>query len=432
MPQRIIGIGPTPDSGDGDALRSAFDKINQNFTELYNQSVGGSAPNVYFVSKNGSDANNGNALGQAFLTIRRAAQVATAYLQNNPTERVTIFVSAGNYIEINPIVLPPRCTIWGDNLRSVSVFPLNPSADIFHVQNADYLSGMTFRGHANLAAAVAFPSGGAGVITTSPYVQNCSSITTNGVGMRIDGNLAQGLRSMVTDSYTQVNEAGIGIHILNQGYAQLVSVFTICCNEGILVESGGYCSITNSNTSFGTFGLVSRGIVDEGTQGSVNGPNQFGRNILVQGLQTQPNSRQSIRFGSDTKLYNIWTATPVVNGESVITISEDIVVPFQDGTALNFFIRSAINASSHTFEWVGTGNSLAGALPQTGAMPVQENEVVEEDGGLVVYTSTDQRGDFRIGNQLTINGSSGTITGETFDRALFAVLTPYILAIEGN
>jgi hypothetical protein len=312
------------------------------------------------------------------------------------------------------------------------VFPLNPSADIFHVQNADYLSGMTFRGHANLAAAVAFPSGGAGVITTSPYVQNCSSITTNGVGMRIDGNLAQGLRSMVTDSYTQVNEAGIGIHILNQGYAQLVSVFTICCNEGILVESGGYCSITNSNTSFGTFGLVSRGIVDEGTQGSVNGPNQFGRNILVQGLQTQPNSRQSIRFGSDTKLYNIWTATPVINGESVITISEDIVVPFQDGTALNFFIRSAINASSHTFEWVGTGNSLAGALPQTGAMPVQENEVVEEDGGLVVYTSTDQRGDFRIGNQLTINGSSGTITGETFDRALFAVLTPYILAIEGN
>ena len=61
----------------------------------------------------------------------------------------------------------------------------------------------------------------------------------------------------------------------------------------------------------------------------------------------------------------------------------------------------------------------------------QANEVVQTDGGSVVYTSTDQRGDFRIGDQLTINGAAGTITGDTFDKALFAVLTPYILAIEG-
>jgi hypothetical protein len=74
---------------------------------------------------------------------------------------------------------------------------------------------------------------------------------------------------------------------------------------------------------------------------------------------------------------------------------------------------------------------LVNALPATGAMPIQANEVVQTNGGLVVYTSTDQRGDFRIGDQLTINGSSGTITGDTFDKSLFAILTPYILAIEG-
>jgi hypothetical protein len=62
---------------------------------------------------------------------------------------------------------------------------------------------------------------------------------------------------------------------------------------------------------------------------------------------------------------------------------------------------------------------------------VQANEIIQQDGGVVVFTSTDQRGDFRIGSQLTINGVSGTITGDTFDRSLFAVLTPYILAIEG-
>jgi hypothetical protein len=36
MPQLIINIGTEPDTGDGDTVRVAFDKVNQNFTELYN------------------------------------------------------------------------------------------------------------------------------------------------------------------------------------------------------------------------------------------------------------------------------------------------------------------------------------------------------------------------------------------------------------
>jgi len=424
-------VGAAPDDGLGDPLRNAYIKINQNFEELYGSPVGGIVENVYYVSKSGNDSNAGNALGQSFLTIKRAVQVATAYLQNNPSEKVCIFVKSGDYTEDNPIVMPRNLTIWGDNLRSVSVRPANPTQDIFHVQNANYISGITFRGHQSPAAAIAFPSGGAGFITTSPYIQNCSSITGTGAGMRVDGNLALGLKSMVTDSYTQVNEGGIGIHILNQGYAQLVSIFTICCQEGILVENGGYCSITNSNTSFGTFGLVARGKVTLSNTGTVDGADQIGRNILISGLSQQPTSNQALSFDNGVTLYDIWEATTITGGQSVITISEELSVAFADDTPVTFYIRSAINASSHTFEWVGTGNSLVNALPATGAMPVQANEVIQTDGGSVVFTSTDQRGDFRIGDQLTINGASGTITGDTFDKALFAVLTPYILAIEG-
>ena len=431
MAQQIINVGPSPNDGLGDPLRTSFTKINDNFTELYGSPIGGIVANVYYVSKSGNDNNAGNALGQSFLTIKRAVQVATGYLQNNPTQRVCIFVKSGDYTEDNPIVMPRNLTIWGDNLRSVSVRPLNTTQDIFHVQNADYISGITFRGHVSPAAAIAYPSGGAGVITTSPYIQNCSSITTTGCGMRINGNLAQGLKSMVTDSYTQVNEGGIGIHILNQGYAQLVSIFTICCQQGVLVESGGYCSITNSNTSFGTFGLVADGKVTLANTGAVAGANQIGQNILIDGLTAQPTSNQCLSFDGGVTLYDVWEATTLTSGASVITISEELNVPFPDNTPVTFFIRSAINASSHTFEWVGTGNSLANALPATGAMPIQINEVKQLNGGSVVFTSTDQRGDFRIGSQLTINGSSGTITGDTFDKALFAVLTPYILAIEG-
>lgn len=431
MSIQLIDIGARPDDGEGNALRTAFNISNENFLFLLANQTGGSVPNVWYVAKNGNDTNAGTSVGNAFLTIRRAVEVATLYIQQNPTERVCIFVKSGDYTEINPIVLPPRCTIVGDNLRSVSVRPSITNQDIFQVQNGDYLTGMTFRGHVSPAAAVAFPTNGTGVITTSPYVQNCSSITTTGAGMRVNGALAQGLKSMVCDSYTQVNEGGIGIHILNEGYAQLVSVFTICTSEGILVESGGYCSITNSNSSFGTFGLVARDVVAVANSGVVEGANQLGRNILISGLSAQPTSRQSVSFDGGTTYYDIWEATTLTAGESVITISTELTVPFADQTPVTFYVRSGINASSHTFEWVGTGTSLANALPQTGAMPIQANEVVEEDGGVVVFTSTDQRGDFRIGNQLTINGAAGTITGETFDRALFAVMTPYILAIEG-
>ena len=431
MPQQIINVGATPDNGQGDPLRDAFIKTNSNFSELYNSPSGGVAQNVYYVSKSGSDANSGNSLGQAFLTITRAVEVASNYLGNNPGQRVCIFVKAGDYTESNPIVCPANLTIVGDNLRSVSVRPANPAQDIFQLVNGDYVSGITFRDHVSPAAAIAFPSTGAGVITTSPYVQNCSSITTTGCGMRVDGNLAQGLRSMVTDSYTQVNQGGIGIHILNNGYAQLVSIFTICCQQGVLVENGGYCSLTNSNTSFGTFGLVADGKVTQGLTGLVNGANQIGNQILINGLSQQPTTDLSLSFDGGITLYDVWLASTITSGQSLITISDQLTIPPANGALVTFYKRSGINASSHTFEWVGTGNNLATALPATGAMPIQANEVVTSNGGIVVYTSTDQRGNFQVGDQLTINGASGTISGDTFNKSLFAVMTPYILALEG-
>jgi hypothetical protein len=82
-----------------------------------------------------------------------------------------------------------------------------------------------------------------------------------GMGMRIDGSLVTGfLRSMVIDSYTQVNQGGWGIYILNNGYAQFVSTFTVATEKGIVCEAGGTCSISTSNSTFGLSGLVATGM----------------------------------------------------------------------------------------------------------------------------------------------------------------------------
>jgi len=39
MAKKIIDIGSSPNKGDGDPIRTAFDKINENFTELYDANL---------------------------------------------------------------------------------------------------------------------------------------------------------------------------------------------------------------------------------------------------------------------------------------------------------------------------------------------------------------------------------------------------------
>ena len=64
---------------------------------------------------------------------------------------------------------------------------------------------------------------------------------------------------MNVDAFTQYNQGGVGV-ATNEGYAQLVSVFTICCDKAITVHKGGQ-ALANSNCSFGTQGLVADGVV---------------------------------------------------------------------------------------------------------------------------------------------------------------------------
>ena len=100
----------------------------------------------------------------------------------------------------------------------------------------------------------------------SPYVRNCTNFMTSSIGMKIDGDNATAstigadLKSMVCDSFTQYNENGIGVSLTNDAYAQLVSIFTINTDIAIYASSGAQCDLTNSNSSFGNFGLVAVGL----------------------------------------------------------------------------------------------------------------------------------------------------------------------------
>ena len=239
------------------------------------------ALNVLYVSKSGDDSNNGTTLGQAKLTIKAALAIAGA--------DTTIFVKSGDYTENNPLTVPVKVSLVGDSARSTTIRPLNIGQDILYVNNSSYITGFSFKDHVSPAAAIAYnPDGSAGNIYQSPYVFDCSSYTTTGTGMRIDGSVVTGGKSMLAGQFTQINLGGKGIHIINSGYAQLIAIYTICCDVSVLCESGGFCSLIGSDTSFGNYGLKASGVSGLLYSGTAVAASATSSTITINGLSHTP------------------------------------------------------------------------------------------------------------------------------------------------
>jgi len=543
-----------------------------------------------WVSKSGSDSNSGLLEGDSKATIGGAAAVAV--------ETDTIKVRPGVYEENNPIGLRTDVSVTGEDLRLCIIKPKNKDKDVFHVRRGCLIENLNFGG-SNVgvgydgSACVAFPTpaGSESAVSgytapgpanegpsgrwRSPYVRNCTNFMTSSIGMKIDGNNADGaftginsvgadLKSMVCDSFTQYNENGIGVSLTNNGYAQLVSIFTINTDIAIYASTGAQCDLTNSNSSFGNFGLVAVGLGLTQYTGIVSNTNTAGEligntnpeqqdTVVAVGVTDADNNvrrafdGQALYFKINTnnypdvnatgnsnidadgritaplerlssvKLRNVdlsgfspidppsvliidaddntlepkgpqgivaeatGTVSPagvlteinvvaqgrnylagqnlVVDIEGDRTLADAIMEPiyFTVDTATNptpspagistitfnefipyelfpddpFALQriSRILTSSHSFEYVGTGTDINIATPLQGAIPIKANEVVAKDGAQIPFTSTDQKGNFDIGEGLQINQTTSTISGRDFSRSIQAEVTPLILAL---
>ena len=533
--------------------------------------------NILYVTKDGNDNNSGLLEGDAKATIGGAAAVAL--------DGDTIYVRPGVYFENNPVGLRTDVSVSGQDLRLVTVVPNNVNDDIFHVRRGCLVENLNFAA-ANFGVlhegcgCLAFPpiqadidAGDAQATRTgyigpgpanegpsgrwrSPYARNCTNFITGSIGLKIDGryadasysgtnNLGQDLRSMVCDSFTQYNEAGIGVSVTNKAYAQLVSIFTINSHIGIFAGTGGQCDLTNSNSSFGDFGLVADGTslaeftgittggataesdvfqflnvrdVDNNIRKPFDGQSLFfkinlsdypevagysgiltqpmrtirsikitnggnpgeyssaappnvlvtapagpegilaelsanvstagtitsvdviasGRNFLpIQPIDISFSSGSAVGIAvTDPILFTVDDATEPVQsgvnaGLTTVTFNEFIPYSVAQGVGVEFLRISRIITSSHSFEYVGAGTDINRANPFQGGEPIPENEIVAINGGQVPFTSTDQKGNFRIGQGLEINQTTSTISGRDFNRAIQANLTPLILALGG-
>jgi hypothetical protein len=128
--------------------------------------------------------------------------------------------------------------------------------------------------------------------------------------------------------------------------------------------------------------------------------------------------------------YLIESATLPSAGITTVVLKNVLENDVGAGTTVYFARQSLQIATTISFEYVGAGTNIFTAKPALGGVPIQENEVVFADGGLVVYTSTDQAGNFRIGDGVAVNQFTGTISGRDFDQSLLNTVTPLIIALD--
>ena len=79
---------------------------------------------------------------------------------------------------------------------------------------------------------------------------------------------------------------------------------------------------------------------------------------------------------------------------------------------------SNIRLTGHDFLDVGTGGFSTTNYPNTPSqLPDPNDEVLETDRGRVFYSSTDQDGNFRVGNLFKVEQATGkaTLNAEAFD-----------------
>jgi hypothetical protein len=153
---------------------------------------------------------------------------------------------------------------------------------------------------------------------------------------------------------------------------------------------------------------------------------QNGSYIAVKQITARPVAGSNVTFAGYPTTYKLVSIVTFV-GEYAgdYTAFYQVSPPFkvsdnlQDGIAVTTRIRySQVRLTGHDFLDIGTGNVVETNYPGASTQaPIQANEAYEAGGGRVFFTSTDQDGNFRVGDLFKVEQSTGiaTLNADAFD-----------------
>ena len=376
---------------------------------------------IFYVSEDGADTNDGKTLSTSFRTIKAAINAASASLALNtglPVYRQSVQVKSGYYVEEAPITVPSNVSILGDDLRSVVIRPTTgtKTENLFLMNNGTYCWGLRLEGCEiddldNPRKGFFFAFAPDAYIVTSPYIQNCSAISTpadkfytpldyannnplvgNGPGgMIIDDSVLNGyspLKSMIVDAYTQVAFNGIGICIRGRGYGQLVSFFTNFSSTGVFTIDGGHASLLNSNTTFGDYGLRAQG-----------------KRMLVK--------------------------PDILAVSASIDVSGSLLIKSEKTNIQNYMINKLVLSGSYNYTYIsGSGSNYAGTIKDSGLLidAISDDLLAPKASRTFQFTAGLFKGqDISTGSIYTLSPA----TGSTFDKGVVTVF-PLISNTSGS
>ena len=403
--------------------------------------------NVYHVTSNGNDANDGGDINEAFATLKHAISIATF--------GDTIRLGAGTFEEVAPLDLPQGITITGHGLRATQLKPTAATRtnDFFRMNGDCTVENLTVREmewSGTTGYAFCYQPN-ASIARRSAYIKDVTVLNfgssvrlgTNGSddpygydagdagrGILIDGSaIASGSieAAMLFDSVTLIVPNSKGIIITEGGRAEWLNSFIYFAEQGITGLAGTAGTFNDGKTKIQLAGITGTFLAGD----VVTFTSTDGSTVTTCTVESVSNSDTLIvdgRYdgldGFDTTPQSIVATTG--SGATATSIvrydRKDFGAEMRSIASANVYGQFGIRAdgpdvrlrmSSHDFGYIGTGKKFDNNDNDV----AQANEVVEVNAGRVFYNSTDQFGDYRIGDLFYVDQDTGavTFTGGTFD-----------------
>lgn len=147
---------------------------------------------------------------------------------------------------------------------------------------------------------------------------------------------------------------------------------------------------------------------------------QIGLRIILKNLTRLPAPGDNLEFDGNATIYKVATATALYgttapNIIANVQLSPEITVSLSPAEATDITLRSRysqVRLTNHDFLNIGYGNQYQSNYPgyplNTGLEP--QDEVIETNNGRVFFTSTDQDGNFKVGDLFAVEQATGIVT----------------------
>ena len=244
------------------------------------------------------------------------------------------------------------------------------------------------------------------------------TVQARGLQLYFTGNISGGNTPVNGDTLVG-NTSGATAVIRN--YQQNPKIIYIENVTGTF-DQGETVTATKSNSTTYTFVIGSA----EGTAGTAQ-IGQKGSLFLLDSSDGTLSSAgvlkvgDNIRFTGDSTVYAITAVTDEVTGSQQVTVRINPGKTTSVADNANVTITrnySNVRLTGHDFLDIGTGDIITTNYPGLPSQPAdQASEIVTTNGGRVYFTSTDQRGDFRVGDLFRIEQATGvaTLNADAFD-----------------